>query len=219
MAAILFGSIGSIADTSELQRESFNQAFERHKLDWHWDRSEYLKMLQQSGGRQRIESYAKTLGEDVDAEAVHRSKSEIFQRLLREREVLPRAGVAETIAAAKKNGTQLGFVTTTSQENVDSLLSALSDRIDREAFGVVMDASKVEQSKPAGDAYVLALKQLDEVAANCVAIEDNLSGLQAAQAAGVKCVAFPNENTAHHDFSAADLQVKTLTFDQLTAVI
>ena len=32
--AILFGSIGTIVETSELQRKSFNQAFFEAGLDW-----------------------------------------------------------------------------------------------------------------------------------------------------------------------------------------
>ena len=36
MSAILFGSISTIADTSELQRQAFNQAFKAHGLDWDW---------------------------------------------------------------------------------------------------------------------------------------------------------------------------------------
>jgi hypothetical protein len=34
---ILFGSISTVADTSELQREAFNAAFAEHGLDWRWD--------------------------------------------------------------------------------------------------------------------------------------------------------------------------------------
>ena len=49
MPSILFGSIGSIADTSELQRQSFNQAFEQHKLDWYWSQDEYSEMLKKMG--------------------------------------------------------------------------------------------------------------------------------------------------------------------------
>ena len=35
--AILFGSIGTIVDTSELQREAFNEAFAKHDLHGNWD--------------------------------------------------------------------------------------------------------------------------------------------------------------------------------------
>lgn len=44
LSALLFGSISTIADTSERQRHAFNEAFAEHGLDWQWDRDEYLKV-------------------------------------------------------------------------------------------------------------------------------------------------------------------------------
>ena len=40
MSAILFGSISTLADTSEMQRAAFNEAFRAHGLDWSWSREE-----------------------------------------------------------------------------------------------------------------------------------------------------------------------------------
>jgi len=37
--ALLFGSIGSIVETSEIQRKSFNKAFKQYGLDWNWDQA------------------------------------------------------------------------------------------------------------------------------------------------------------------------------------
>ncbi len=53
MSALLFGSISTIADTSELQREAYNRAFEAHGLEWNWDRDRYRSMLDSSGGKNR----------------------------------------------------------------------------------------------------------------------------------------------------------------------
>ena len=55
MPAILFGSIGTIADTSELQRQAFNKAFALHNLEWQWSRTEYISLLEKSGGTCRIQ--------------------------------------------------------------------------------------------------------------------------------------------------------------------
>jgi phosphoglycolate phosphatase-like HAD superfamily hydrolase len=60
MPAVLFGSIGALADTSELQREAFNDAFRAHGLDWTWSRDEYQQLLAESGGEQRIAAYAES---------------------------------------------------------------------------------------------------------------------------------------------------------------
>jgi HAD superfamily hydrolase (TIGR01509 family) len=215
MSAILFGSIGTIADTSELQRQSFNQAFRAHGLDWCWNREEYLTMLEKSGGQQRIADYAVSTGQTVNAEAIHRSKSEFFQKSLAESQVPPRFGVSETIQDAKSKGLKLALVTTTSQENISSLIEALRPTIQATDFDLIVDASSVKHPKPDKAAYTFALEKLDEKPDDCIAIEDNLNGVEAAIAAGLDCVAFPGRNTAHHDFEKAQHHVDRLDFDEL----
>ena len=213
MSAILFGSISTIADTSELQRQAFNRAFNAHGLDWHWDRSEYLKMLEKSGGQNRIADYAEALGQTVDAAAIHRSKSEFFQNSLTASQIKPRSGVVETIQGAKSKGLKIAFVTTTSQENISMLMAALQPSIQVTDFDLILNDSSVDRPKPDRAVYTFALERLGEKSDNCIAIEDNLAGVESAIAAGLDCVAFPNENTAHHDFSRANHLVDRLDFD------
>ena len=219
MPAVLFGSISTIADTSERQREAFNRAFAGHGLDWRWDAEEYRGLLEKSGGKDRIAEYADTTGETVDAQAVHRSKSELFREGLGEAPVSPRAGVKETLREAKDNGFKVALVTTTARENISALLAALDPDIGEADFDLVVDASTVEQPKPDGAAYAFALRTLDERPEECVAVEDNLGGVQAAHAAGLRCIAFPNENTAVHDFAGADGRVDRLSFSEVRSLI
>ena len=203
MSAILFGSISTVADTSELQRQAFTQAFEIHGLDWTWDRDEYRAMLSTSGGELRISEYARAMGKTVDADAIHATKSEIFRDLMASAELLPRAGVVDTIKQAKDREWKVGLVTTTSGDNVLALLAALSPAVQLLDFDVIVNSSSVERPKPDKAAYSFALKNMHEEPADCIAIEDNVEGVQAAVAAGLACVAFPNENTAADDFAAA----------------
>ncbi len=218
MSAILFGSISTVANTSELQRRAFNQAFEAHGLDWHWDRETYRTMLSRSGGQDRVADYAHSLGHSVDARAVHETKSRIFQDALATSELAPREGVVDTIRDARKSGWKVGLVTTTSRENVSALLAALSPQVRRQDFDVVVDSSSVGQPKPDRAAYSYALEMLDESPTQCVAIEDNVDGVQSAVAAGLVCVAFLNENTAGHDVAAADRSVDRLDVRELQLV-
>jgi HAD superfamily hydrolase (TIGR01509 family) len=215
MSAILFGSISTISDTSELQRQAFNQAFQAHGLDWYWDREEYLIMLENSGGQNRIGDYAESMGQTVDAEEIHRSKSKFFQTSLTEAQIKPRLGVVETIQSAKSQGLKIAFVTTTAQENISLLMAALQPNIQVTDFDLILNADSVDRPKPDKAAYTFALERLGEKSANCIAIEDNLSGVASAIAAGLDCVAFPNKNTAHHDFKQANYLVDRLDFDRL----
>ena len=214
MTTILFGSISTVADTSELQRQAFNDAFAEHGLDWSWGRDEYRALLERSGGRDRIAAYAAERGEDVDAAAVHATKSAAFQARLAAGGIAPRPGVAEVVTAACERSIALGLVTTTSPGNVRTLLDALSGSLPAGAFDVVIDLASAAAPKPDPAAYLLALSRLGTGAAGGVAIEDNVDGVRAAVGAGLACVAFPNANTAGHDLSPAE-RVERLDLDEL----
>lgn len=215
MTALLLGSISTVADTSEIQRDAFNRAFAQHGLDWEWGQEEYRGLLQGNGGKDRVADYARERGEDVDAQAVHATKSELYQAALAEADIAPRDGVVETIRQAQEAGTKVALVTTTSRDNIDALGRALAAHLDLSGLDLIVDASQVESSKPDPAAYRYALQQLGEEPGACVAIEDNVGGVQAANAAGVASVAFPNENTAGHDFSAASGRLEQLTLVDL----
>jgi HAD superfamily hydrolase (TIGR01509 family) len=215
MPALLLGSISTVADTSELQRRAFNQAFAAHGLKWHWDQDEYRAMLSKNGGQDRIAAYARLRVEDVDANAIHETKSRIFQAALATGGLEPRAGVLDAVKGAKDNGWKVGLVTTTSADNVSALLSGLSPQLSADDFDVIVDASQVDQPKPDKAAYVFALEKLGQAPGDCVAVEDNVGGVEAAVAAGVPVVAFPNENTAGGDFTAARSRVDHLDTTEL----
>jgi len=218
VTALLFGSISSVADTSEIQRASFNEAFAQHGLNWQWDRDDYRARLDQAGGRARIAAEADARGEDVDADAVHATKSEIFQQKLRQDAPGPRPGVLDALQAAKSRGWKTGFVTTTSRDNVLALLDALAPAVSSDDFDVIVASDQVDTAKPDAAAYTFALRALNEDSGAAVAVEDNPDGVRAASAAGVTCLAFPNDNTATSEFPGATRRVEELTVDDLDAL-
>lgn len=217
MPALLLGSISTLVDTSEIQRGAFNQAFVQHGLDWRWEREEYRGLLTDNGGAQRIADYAQDHGADVDAAAVHATKSELFQDQLHKVGIRTRPGIIDAIRAAKQRGWRVGLVTTTSGANVDALLDGL-DELSREDFDVVTDVDSVDSPKPDPAAYAKALAELGVSADECVALEDNVGGAAAATAAGITCVAFPNENTAGHDFGETPV-THHVVFDDLAPLV
>lgn len=102
------------------------------------------------------------------------------------------------------------------------------DRTDlRSCFTAVIGAEQTERSKPSPDPYLFAFQHLRLAAGDTldsratVAIEDSLLGLEAARAAGLRCVAVTN-TYGHHQFAGlAELVVpglKELTLDALDAL-
>jgi HAD superfamily hydrolase (TIGR01509 family) len=189
MRAVLLGSIGVLAETSEVQRAAFNAAFAEHGLGWHWSQAEYREMLGRSGGQARVAAYAQARGVAVDAGAVHRRKSALFREMLAAQPPGLRPGVAATLDGARARGLPVALVTATAPENVAALLAAVG--VPKGAFDTVVHAGRIGRGKPAPDAYLRALDDLGLPPAAPLAVEDNPDGVAAARAAGVPCVAFP----------------------------
>ena len=81
MKAVLFGSIGTLIETSDIQRKSFNHAFKREGLNWYWSRKTYSKLLKKSGGIKRIEDFAKKNGVRIDSKKYGKIKQIFLTKL------------------------------------------------------------------------------------------------------------------------------------------
>ena len=113
MKALFFGSIGTIVETSEIQRKSFNLAFKDAGLNWYWNIANYCDLLREPGGKKRIRNYSNnSLNENI-VDLIHSKKEEYFEKFLLE-SLSPREGVMEIIDLCAKNKIKLGFITTTS---------------------------------------------------------------------------------------------------------
>ena len=73
--ALLFGSIGTIVETSEIQRKSFNSAFRIAGLKWNWTKEIYKNLLNKSGGEERILRYAKQTKKNVNSKNIIKLKN------------------------------------------------------------------------------------------------------------------------------------------------
>ena len=80
----------------------------------------------------------------------------------------------------------------------------------RARFDVLLAGDCVPHKKPAPDIYLLALERLGVEPAGVLVIEDSRNGLEAAHAAGLRCVITVNGYTAHEDFREAVLVVSSL---------
>jgi len=201
MRAIIFGGIGTIANTSYLQRKAFNTAFEQLSIAWHWGEEEYRRLIVETGGESRIGQYNEKYGglpKGILPQQVHELKSNLFHNFMNNSKLPLRQGVKWVIDHAKFNNIKLAFATTTSRKNIDILLS--STGLDPSIFDIISNRALVDAPKPEPEVYQYCLNKLNVGANNSVAIEDASSGVEAAVSAGIKCVAFPNEFTANHNY-------------------
>jgi len=201
--ALLFGSIGSIVETSEIQRKSFNKAFKQYGLDWNWTKREYFSLLNKSGGKDRISRYAKKNKEIVNSTYLRNLKTKIFNNYLKKNQLKLRPGVKNLILFCKKEKIKLAFVSSTSTNNINAILYSLRNSINKEDFSFVGNSKLVKKFKPNPAIYLLALKKLKLKANDCLAIEDTQESLNSAKRAKIKCIIFPGKFHSSRKFSGA----------------
>ena len=224
LTAVIFGSIGTIAETSEIQRQAFNLAFAEAGLDWHWDAQTYSDLLKVNGGRNRLRAYGDLVAGIPDSQiaALHQAKTKHYVALLENTPLHPRPGVVELMAACRQAGIQVAFCTSTTIENVNAIEAALSGLLPFDRFATIVTIDRIRRSKPAPDAYLYCLQELGVTADEAIAIEDTPSSLAAATAAGITTIATPGATTLDQDFGAADLAIADLTgitVDRLSALL
>jgi HAD superfamily hydrolase (TIGR01509 family) len=218
LEALLFDVDGTLVDTEELHRRSFNQAFLEFDLGWDWNPELYAELLAVSGGVHRIASYIDTLGLSAAEKtrlrglipAVHRAKTRNYGELLDSRAARLRPGIARLIEDGRQAGLRVGLAATSSSVNVDKLLAAAFGDDELRLIDAVVSADRVARKKPAPDLYELLLTMLRVPALACVAFEDSANGLAAAKAAGLYTVVTPTRWTRAQKFTGADLVLPSL---------
>lgn len=211
--ALVFDVDGTLADTEEAHRRAFNAAFAELGLDWHWDVGLYTRLLEVSGGKERIRAYWDSRGDlpqELDGGAlseaisrIHETKTAVYEQALRDGQVEMRPGVLSLMAEAAAAGVQLAIATTTSPVNITGLLKRWVGPDWQSCFSVIEDASTAPRKKPDPMVYLQTLRRLGLAASDCMAFEDSANGLRAAHQAGLATVVTPNAYTSHHDFSMA----------------
>jgi HAD superfamily hydrolase (TIGR01549 family) len=213
---LMFGSIGSVVETSDIQRQSYNEAMREAGLGWEWDTETYADLLTQAGGKERLAHLAAATGKDLPQDAIdriHARKTELACARMASEGVTLRPGVADLVKVAKDRGMKLAFVTTTYQPNIDAVFAAGGGALSATDFDHIVSREQVERGKPAPDAYLAALKALGIQAEEVLAIEDTANSVMAAKRAGIEVVATPGAITAGQDFWQADLVVDGLGSD------
>ena len=209
--AIIFDVDGTLADTEDAHRIAFNKAFTEKHLDWSWDVALYEKLLKVTGGKERIKYFIETclpgFRKPSDYEGfvknLHQAKTGHYAAMLRAGPIPMRPGIRQLIDAARRAGITLAIATTTSPENVATLLQQGLGAGSESWFAVTGCGDIVPHKKPAPDIYCWVLERLHLKACDCIALEDSESGLHAGLAAGIKMFIVTNHYTRNQNFTGA----------------
>ena len=95
-----------------------------------------------------------------------------------------------TRCAGSRERYPLGLASSSNRELIDAVLDA--GGISR-LFAATVSSEEVARGKPAPDVYLEAARRLGVEPTVCVAVEDSHNGIRSAKAAGMACIAVPNE--------------------------
>lgn len=225
--ALIFDVDGTLADTEEAHRVSFNSVFEQHRLGWTWTRAEYRQLLDVPGGKERIASYIASLPIGAAERQrllalvprLHADKTRFYGEVVSEGGVTLRDGVERLLDEAVAQGLHLAIASTTTAANINALLNATLGPRGLDLFAVIACGDQVRAKKPAPDIYRLALDTLGLPPEQALAIEDSAHGLRAATAAGLWTLVTPTFWTQDGDFRGAGLVLPSLAGLGLDALI
>ena len=220
LEALLFDVDGTLADTErDGHRVAFNRAFADAGLDWDWSDELYGELLAITGGKERINHYVERFqrgfsppggGLDDFIAGLHAAKNRHYMQLLEEGAVPLRDGVERLLLQARARGIRLSIATTTSHENVTALLHHTLGPEAESWFEVIGAGDVVPAKKPAPDIYSYVLERMQLPPRSCVALEDSVNGVRAAQGAGLCTVITVNDYTRNDDFPGAALIVDSI---------
>jgi HAD superfamily hydrolase (TIGR01509 family) len=200
--AVVFDMDGLLLETEDLWHASESELFRRHGAEFTHD--DQLALI---GTSPDVSSrfYAERLGWPIER------GGELFDEMIGlmhahvRREVGARPGAVELVGQLRRRKVSLGLASNSPRFLVDDALATagLSD-----AFGAIVTSDDVAHPKPAPDIYLRACELLGVDPAEALALEDSTSGVTAAKAAGMACIAVPL--FAETDVSGADEVVASL---------
>ena len=193
LEALIFDVDGTLAETEEQHRLSFNAAFADAGLPWCWDAGLYARLLEVTGGKERIAHFIAVFGAvpALDGNAIarlHAAKSAHYTEAVAAGAITLRPGIRRLLDEARQAGVPVAIATTTSRGNVEALLRVLLGPEGIARFATIAAGDCVPRKKPAPDIYNLVLRDLGLSPANAVAIEDTRNGLLSARDAGLEVV-------------------------------
>jgi HAD superfamily hydrolase (TIGR01509 family) len=219
--ALIFDCDGVLADTErDGHRVAFNKAFTARGLAIDWDVELYGKLLEVSGGKERMKHYFDQYGwpDDVlDRDALikelHKLKTDFFMQIIASGELPLRPGVARVVDEAIAANMMLAVCSTSAERAVNLVVEKLLGPPRKACFSAILAGDVVSKKKPDPEIYNLASQRLKLKPDECVVVEDNRNGLLAAKAAGMHCIVTTNGYSENEDFTEADLVVSELGDD------
>jgi beta-phosphoglucomutase len=201
--AILFDMDGIIVDSEPLHVAAFQIVLKDHGYDL--SREQYKQHFAGRTDEAGFRHYFNFMGEPIEVPIIMHEKAKTYLALAAS-QLVPYPDVIEFIQNLAKHKVRLALVTGSLRAEAEVTLKAFNLT---GLFSAIIAAEDIDHSKPNPEGYLKGAKALSVEPADCIIIEDAPSGVQAAKAAGIRCVAVTNTHTAE-ELADATLVIEKL---------
>ena len=200
---VLFDMDGVLVDSEAFILEAARSMFSERGLA---TRPEDFEPFVGMGENSYLGGVAKKYGFSVEIESAKARTYEIFAQIIRGR-LKPLPGAIEFIERCRGKGLHLALATSADRVKMEANLGEIG--LAPQTFDVLVNGLDVIHRKPHPEIYLTAAGRLGFSPAECLVVEDALSGLEAAKAAGARCLlletSFARERIHGADWIATDL--------------
>lgn len=182
LKAVIFDLDGVIADSHPIHEAAWKTLFAERGLD-----AENLNLDFLYAGQPRGEIFRHFFGQLPDAkiETMSRRKDELYTALVHK--LQPKPGLVQVLKELAAAGVKMAVGTSAQRRRT---LETLDHFGIAERFGAVVTGDDVGATKPAPEVFLRAAALVHAQPANTVVVEDSPIGIEAARAAGMKCVGY-----------------------------
>ena len=201
--AVIMDVDGVIIDTEEANAVASMQTFkELYGLEV---KPEDFVPFIGTGSARYVQGVAEKYGIDIDVNKATKRREENFIKNLNKLRLFP--GVNDFIKGVKQAGLIIAIATSSDRKKFQAA-SRQAGLLEKE-FDVIVTGDKAKHTKPHPEIYITAVRELGLKASNCLVIEDAITGVEAANRAGIFCVAVTN-TFSEKALSRADLVINSL---------
>jgi len=182
LKAVIFDLDGVIADSHPIHEAAWKALLTEQGLDPATINIDFLY-----AGHPRREILTHYLGalSDPIIERLGRRKDELYLRAAEN--LAPKPGIPRVLCELQAAGIALAIATSAGRIRTGETLAKFSIS---GHFSAVVTGNDVCAAKPAPDIFLLAASKLGATSEEVAVMEDSVAGVQAARAAGMKCVGY-----------------------------
>jgi HAD superfamily hydrolase (TIGR01509 family) len=207
---VVFDLNGLIVDDEPIQLVATNSALEG--LGVSISKEDWIKRCVGHKPKEYLPSFLGDAGSDQAViDCVLANKQIAYEALVSENaQELIREGFISLIQyLLRENRRRIAVATSTTRSGAELILSHPELNL-LKCIDLLITGDEVAQAKPDPEIYLFVRSHFASQRAFLV-FEDSLPGVRSARAAGMVCVAVPNDFTAHQNFAEADAVISNLS--------